>query len=275
MTTKIGTAFTGIRNSAYVTLCAHRLDSRDPHSLLHDSWAAEAADRLAFDFDELAEFRYARFVITARSRVLDGWTRRFLTENPAAVVLDLGSGFDSRVFRVDPGPGHHWYDVDFPDVIEVRDRLYPQRPGHTGIGTDLTDPGWLERLPADRPVIVVADSLFMFLPEDELRRLLCRVLDHFPRGEIVFTAYSDLVLRQEAKKGLPPFFAENDIRMRWTYHRPGDVVRFDDRLQLVEQHSQTDLRVHRGAALYDKLMCVVVNLLPGARNSSAIVRLRF
>jgi hypothetical protein len=63
--------------------------------------------------------------------------------------------------------------------------------------------------------------------------------------------------------------------MRWTYRQPGDVARFDDRLTLVEQRSQTDLRVHRGAAVYDKLMCAFVNLIPGARNSSTILRLTF
>jgi hypothetical protein len=34
---------------------------------------------------------------------------------PGAVVLDLGCGLDSRVFRVDPAAGHRWDDLDFPD----------------------------------------------------------------------------------------------------------------------------------------------------------------
>jgi O-methyltransferase involved in polyketide biosynthesis len=44
--------------------------------------------------------------------------------HPGAVVLDLGCGLDSRVFRVDPAGGHRRYDLDFPEVIEVKREPY-------------------------------------------------------------------------------------------------------------------------------------------------------
>ncbi|MFC5835102.1 class I SAM-dependent methyltransferase [Nonomuraea insulae] len=272
---KIDTDFTGIRNSAFVTLYAHWRDSLDRRSILHDSRAGGVMEQLSFDFSQFTRIHYTRFTIAARSGLLDEWVRRFLSDNLGAVVLDVGCGLDSRVFRVDPTPGHHWYDVDFPDMITLRDRLYPKRPDHTSAGAAVTEPGWLERIPGDQPVIVVADSLFMFLPEDELRQFLRRVIDHFPRGEIVFTAYSSLVKQREAKKGLPPFFERNDIRMRWTYDGPDDIARLDDRLRLVERHSQTELRLHRNAPLYDKLMCAFINIFPSGRYAGTVLRYRF
>jgi O-methyltransferase involved in polyketide biosynthesis len=44
--------------------------------------------------------------------------------HPGAVVLHLGCGLDSRVFRVDPAAGHRWHHLDFPDVIEVKREPY-------------------------------------------------------------------------------------------------------------------------------------------------------
>ena len=44
--------------------------------------------------------------------------------HPGAVVLDLGCGLDSRVFRVDPTAGHRCSDLDFPDVIQVKREPY-------------------------------------------------------------------------------------------------------------------------------------------------------
>jgi O-methyltransferase involved in polyketide biosynthesis len=38
--------------------------------------------------------------------------------------MELGCGLDSRVVRVDPAAGHRWYDLDFPDVIEVKREPY-------------------------------------------------------------------------------------------------------------------------------------------------------
>jgi O-methyltransferase involved in polyketide biosynthesis len=272
---KTDTHFTGIRNSAFVTLYARWRDSLDRRSILHDCWAGGVVERLSFDFAQFTRLRYTRFTIAARSRLLDEWVRRFLPDNPGAAVLDVGCGLDSRVFRVDPPPGHHWYDVDFPDMIALRDGLYPKRPDHISVGAGVADPDWLERIPGDRPVIVVADSLFMFLSEDELRRFLRRVADHFPSGEVVFTAYSSLVKRREAKKGLRPFFERNDIRMRWTHDGPDDIARLDDRLLQVEQHSQTELRLHRGAPLSDKLMCALVNLSRSGRLAGTVLRYQF
>ncbi|MFI5896974.1 class I SAM-dependent methyltransferase [Actinoplanes sp. NPDC051513] len=273
--TQLDTNFAGIRNSAFVTLRARWLDSLDRRSILHDSWANSVAQQLNFDFTQLPQFDYTRFTIAARSRLLDEWVRRFLPDHPKAVVLDVGCGLDSRVLRVDPAPGHHWYDVDFPDMISLRDRVYPERSEHTSIGAAVADPGWLESISGDRPVIVVADTLFMFLPDDELRQFLRRVVDHFPHGEVVFTAYSGLVKQREIKKGLPPFFERNDIRIRWTYDGPDDIARLDDRLRLVERRSQTELRLHHGAPLYDKLMCTFVNISPQGRYAGTILRYQF
>ncbi|WP_214415037.1 hypothetical protein [Sphaerisporangium fuscum] len=79
----------------------------------------------------------------SRPAIDDEWVRRFLSDNPGAVVLDVGCGLESRVFRIDPAPGRHWYDVDFAGMIILRDRLYPSRPDHTSVGAELTDAaGW-------------------------------------------------------------------------------------------------------------------------------------
>jgi len=34
---------------------------------------------------------------------------------------------DSRVFRVDPPASVQWFDVDYPDVIDLRRSLFPER----------------------------------------------------------------------------------------------------------------------------------------------------
>ena len=39
-------------------------------------------------------------------------------------------------------PKSAWFDVDFPDVIEIRQRVYPAREkGYRMIGASVTEPG--------------------------------------------------------------------------------------------------------------------------------------
>jgi O-methyltransferase involved in polyketide biosynthesis len=271
---KIPINFTGVRVTALIELYARWLDSKEKHPILGDPWAKDVVQRLDFDFNQLESMTAARFAVGVRSRVMDQWVTQFLAANPDAVVLDLGCGVDSRVFRLDLGPGHHWYDVDFPDVIALADQLYPHREGHSTIGGSVTDQEWLARIPTDRPVIVVADGLFGFLTEDQVRDLLKRVVDHFPRGEIVFNTYSSLVKRQRDKKP-GPVFGKFGISIGWTLDDEHALEKLDNRLRYVEERSQVQSPLLARTPLSYRMLCAVLSLIPAAKYSTRILRYRF
>ncbi len=173
----------GVRATALLALYAGALDNGSAHPILGDRWAQEIINRLDFDFTQFRTAKKERYGVGVRTRQMDEWTRDFVTDHPDAIVLDLGAGLDSRVFRVNPPSEGHWYDIDYPDVIELRNRLYPAHQCHDTVGADLTHDSWLDPLPRDRPVAIVADGVFMFLTEQELRQKLFsyrRALSHRP-----------------------------------------------------------------------------------------------
>lgn len=53
-----------------------------------------------------------------RSAIYDEWLEQEVKRNPNAIVLHIGCGMDSRIERVSK-QNTKWYDIDFPDVIEV------------------------------------------------------------------------------------------------------------------------------------------------------------
>jgi O-methyltransferase involved in polyketide biosynthesis len=108
-------------------------------------------------------------------------------------VLHLGCGLDSRVFRIDPPATVRWYDVDMPDVIEIRRKIYPERHDYQTICSSVTDPHWLDQIPGDRPVLVVAEGLMSYLAEKDVVDLFNRVTEKFPYGEIIFDVHSSLM----------------------------------------------------------------------------------
>jgi O-methyltransferase involved in polyketide biosynthesis len=271
---KIPVNFTGVRVTALVELYARWLDSKERHPILGDSWADSVVGRLDFDFSQLESMAVSRFAVGVRSRVLDEWIAEYLSDNPGATVLDLGCGFDSRVFRVDPPAGHHWYDVDFPDVIEIARQLYPHRAEHTTIGASVVDPDWLSRIPGDRPAVVVADGLFGFLTEDEVRRVFRRIVDHFPSGEFVFNTYpSNAKKRNDGRPG--PVFAKYGISIKWTLDDGRAVEQFDDRLHYVDERSQLDSTLLAHAPLSYRMLCAVIRTVPAWRRGTGVLRYRF
>ncbi|NVB84317.1 MAG: class I SAM-dependent methyltransferase [Kofleriaceae bacterium] len=245
---------TGDKQTLLVTLYGKALDSRAAQPILGDTYARDVVDHLDYDFSRLHVPRGAEVSLPVRAKHFDNWTREFLASHPRATVLHLGCGLDSRVLRVDPEPGVRWYDVDYPEVIELRRRLYPGRAGSAAnanldrtigsdgtaaasyemIGSSVTDLRWLDQIPTGEPVIVVAEGLVEYLRPDAGLELFRLITERFPSGALVFDACSKLFARMIR---LFPAARTADVHLSWTFDDPRDLVRAIPRLELVEDVS--------------------------------------
>jgi O-methyltransferase involved in polyketide biosynthesis len=109
------------------TLYAKALDADFDKPRLGDRWAKDIVERLDYDWTKTTITARTSPSVTTRSAHFDNWAGQFLDAHPRAVVLHLGCGLDSRFFRLAPGPGIEWFDVDYPDVAALRRRLFPTR----------------------------------------------------------------------------------------------------------------------------------------------------
>jgi O-methyltransferase involved in polyketide biosynthesis len=212
------------------TLYGKALDNRSENPILGDKFADEVVRHIDFDFEKLKVPKGAEITLPMRAKHLDKWTREFLAANPVSTVLHLGCGLDSRVFRIDPPATVRWYDVDMPDVIELRRRLYPERHDYIMIGSSVTDPHWLDEIPADRPVLVVAEGMVQYLSEKEGIELFNRITGKFPGGELIFDAYSRLTTRLIS---LLPTAREAHVSLPWGINNPRELEKQVPRLKLV------------------------------------------
>jgi O-methyltransferase involved in polyketide biosynthesis len=182
--------FTPLEDSLWLTLCGRALDNRSAHPILGDAAADEIVRTLDYDYTKLDIDTNMRLSTSLRAKKMDQVAAAFIARHPDAVGLDLGAGLDTRAARLSIPATVDWYDVDFPAVAAFRQRLIPGQPNVHVIGSDVRDPGWLDGIPNDRPVIIVADGLMGFLSEDEMVTLWNRLISHFPSGELVLNAYT-------------------------------------------------------------------------------------
>ena len=191
---------TGDKATLLLTLHARAMDYRSRHSILNDRRADEIVRSVDYDFESLKVFGNGSFMVV-RAKQIDDWLKEFLKRNPNAVVLNLGCGLDTRVSRVDPSQGVSWYDLDFPEVIKVRRDFYTDRDGYKMIESPVTEPGWLDDIPKDRPTIVISDGMMEYLTESEAKALLNRLTDHLDHGVIILDVMSSFGI-ESAKKNL-------------------------------------------------------------------------
>ena len=150
-------------------------------------------------------------------------------------MIHLGCGLDSRVFRLDPGPGVEWYDVDYPAVIALREKLFPSPtaipPGcHSGDRSVLARP----RFPADRPTLLLAEGISMYLTEDDGIALLQHVVDRFGSGELQIDFYSWLIVRSQKTHRLQ---RQSGSTLYWAVNSPADIARPSFRGPIAGRHN--------------------------------------
>jgi O-methyltransferase involved in polyketide biosynthesis len=263
---------TGERETLLGTLYARALDARSPHSLLCDQTAEETVRRIDYDFRKLGVRRRDSVMIALRARRLDLWTAEFIAEHPDATVLHLGCGLDSRVLRVNPPASVHWFDLDHPEVIELRRRLYPQRDGYHTIGSSVTDPSWLNEIPADRPAMIVAEGLTMYLSECDIRQLIERLTCRFPSGQLAFDACTRLGVRLTQRH---PIVKATGACLGWGVDDPRALEQWIPGLEFVTELPYTDVPEIDALPLASRLLYCAMIRIPPLRTLARLLRYRF
>ncbi|MBV9231921.1 MAG: class I SAM-dependent methyltransferase, partial [Chloroflexi bacterium] len=195
--------FTKEKETMLMTLNGRAIQSQWKHPILRDPWAEEAMRHIDYDIRK----RYGGIgwrlvgdigctIIATRAATFDLLTTRYLADHPDATVLHLGCGMDSRVFRVDPPASVQWFDVDYPDVIDLRRQLFPERDAYHLIGAPLSDLRWLDEVPRDRPALLIAEGVLHYLSETEVKALLNAVVAHFPAGQMIFDICNPWIVKR-------------------------------------------------------------------------------
>jgi O-methyltransferase involved in polyketide biosynthesis len=234
---KIRISFTGAAETMLATLHARALDAEAEKPALGDNFARDLVSRIDYDWGKTGVTARNVSAGIVRSVYFDDRARRFLALHDRAVVLHLGCGLDDRVFRLDPGPGVEWYDVDYPDVIALVKQLYPAREHYHPVAASVTDPAWLSAIPADRPVLLIAEGLTYYLTRDDGIALLRRVVEHFPSGELHFDVCNWLSIKVQKSN---PVVRRSGSTLHWAINDPNDILDAVSGVRLLEAISVFD-----------------------------------
>jgi O-methyltransferase involved in polyketide biosynthesis len=264
---------TGAPQTLLATLHGRAIDSRAARSILHDTEAERAERRIDFDFRRTGMTATTAAGVALRARQLDDWTREFLAEHPEATVLHLACGLDTRAQRIAAPTTVRWVDLDVPEVIALRERLLSTPSGdYRMIGASVTDGGWLESVPADRPTAVVFEGLSMYLRKEDGRHLVEQITDRFPSGQLLFDCYGTLGIRLQK---LVPAVRRAGATLHWGIDDPRELERWHDGLGCLDALRSVDMPGLDLLPPAGRVQMRVLALLPFMRDIGRILRYRF
>jgi O-methyltransferase involved in polyketide biosynthesis len=263
----------GAQETMLATLYGRALDSRSPRSILHDTEAERAVRRIDYDFGRTGMTATTAAGVALRARQLDAWTAEFLAARPESTVLHLACGLDTRVHRLAPPPSVRWIDVDYPEVVELRERLLPRPEGdYRAVGASVTEGGWLEEVPADRPAVAVFEGLTMYLRKEDGRRLIERITGRFPRGQLLFDCYGTMGVRMQK---LVPAVRNAGAVLHWGIDDPREIEGWHEGLECLDALRSVDMPGLDELPLSGRLGMKVLAHIPGLRDVGRILRYRF
>jgi O-methyltransferase involved in polyketide biosynthesis len=272
VTEKLHVDLSGAPQTMLATFYAKALDADLPRPILGDRFAKEIVDRIDYDWKRTAITAANSPSVTTRSAHFDNWVRQFLAVTPEAVVLHLGCGLDARFFRLDPGPGVEWYDVDYPDVADLRRQLYPPRDHYHVLAASVTDPGWFAELPSGRPTLMIGEGLTMYLTKEDGVALLRRVVEHAPSGELQFDAFNRLGIKAQWTNAV---VRRAGATLSWGIDGPDDIIEAVPGVRLLAWASPFDDPVFQDIAWYYRVMAKVMSAVPALRYMAQYHRYAF
>jgi O-methyltransferase involved in polyketide biosynthesis len=269
---KIRVDLAGAPETMLATLYARALDADADHPILHDTYAKETVSRIDYDWDKTGITARKAPSVVIRSVRFDKWASQFLAVHPEATVLHVGCGLDSRAQRLRPGPGVEWYDVDYPEVIALRERFYPPGASYRLLPASVTELDWLSVISADRPALLLGEGLTMYLTEESGLALLRRVVERFPSGELQFDVFNRFAIRVQQ---INTVVRRAGARLHWGIDGPADIVRNVPGTRLLAAMSVFDDDVFRRLPRRYRVMARLMSVVPALKNMQQFHRYVF
>jgi len=203
----------GVSKTSFLTLYCHEIDARSDHPILNDTRSigiAAALDRmLAGSDDELSHDLLRRKIrptvvthVAMRARRYDQYVRDFLARSPDGVVVNIGCGLDPRFTRIDNGTVKY-FDLDLPGIMTIRRTFFEESDRYHALASSVLDFSWMNAVSIlQGPFLFLAEGVFMYLGQDEVRMLILELVKRFPGSELVCEVVNSRWLRGPYKRVL-------------------------------------------------------------------------
>ena len=229
-----------VQETLVIPLYSRKLCTELYPNLFQDETAVRLIDQIDYDFSETEKKsrslmqRCGALEVGVRQNDLAFEVRDYLKSHPNAAVVNLGCGLDSTGRSCDNG-SCKIYNLDFPDVIAVRDELLPAGEREENIPCDLNNTEWFAKIDASNGAVFFASGVFYYFLTEQVKALVQGMADAFPGGVLVFDAANRAAVKMIAKTWLKSakirdvgaYFAVSDAK--------SELSLWDSRLQVTSR----------------------------------------
>ena len=220
-------------------------ESRRDDAILRDPMAERIISRIDYDFTKLNKAPLSYVGCVVRGRYYDERAQKFINEHPTPIVVNIGCGLDTRYQRIADKRNALFYELDLPELMEIRRKLIPEEGSDRYLTGSLLETDWLDMLHSKHPdgdFLFIAEGVLMYFTEEQVKALLKAITDRFSAGEVDFDVCGPMMV----KRGVRPDSMKGfQAQIRCGIEDGHEVERWEPRLQLIEQRLYMDFFRHR------------------------------
>lgn len=196
-----------VQETLVIPLYGRKICTEIYPDLYRDDTAKKLIEQIDYDFSLLEEqakktmYRFGFLEVAVRQNDLAWEIKDYLKTHPKAAVVNLGCGLDDTGRKCDNGECKI-YNLDFADVINVRNELLPAEEREENIACDLNDREWFNKIDASGGAVFFASGVFYYFLKEQVKTLVCKMAERFRNGRMVFDGANKTAVKMIAKTWL-------------------------------------------------------------------------
>ena len=229
-----------VQETLVIPLYSRKLCTELYPNLFQNETAVRLIDQIDYDFSKAEKKsrslmqRFGSLEVAMRQNDLAWEVRDYLKAHPNAAVVNLGCGLDSTGKACDNG-SCKIYNLDFLDVIALRNELLPTGEREENIPCDLNDTSWFSQIDASNGAVFFASGVFYYFLTEQVKTLVQAMADAFPGSVLVFDAANRTAVKMIAKTWLKSAKIQDVGAYFSVSDAPKEIGAWDSRLQVTSR----------------------------------------
>jgi O-methyltransferase involved in polyketide biosynthesis len=234
MKTKITIELGDVQKTLFMPVWARAVETKKKEPLLIDHTALDIIDSIEFNFSHMSENvpEISQIAWIARCKRFDMIVNDFITKHPDGTIVNIGCGLDTSYERINDS-AIRWYDLDLPDVIELRRKFLKETEKRKFISRSFLDTSWFEDIEINDKVLFISTGVFVYFEETQVRDFIIKVADRFEDSELFFDVTSPKGL-EIANKVIQKSGLDSRSFFKWSLTDKSIITSWDSKINLLD-----------------------------------------
>lgn len=262
MEQKINIKKGNVQETLLLPLWGRAYETQKANPRLIDKKAVKIVGKLDYDFSTIQKTQsMSQHGWVARSLHTDRMVLEYIQKHPKAAIVNIGCGMDTTFSRIDNGE-ITFYELDLPDVIELRKHFYKDNARHISIASSFLDTEWFKEIKVVDGLLCIAGGVFYYFDEEQIKNFFIATADYFGECEFYFDSLSPLGLKIGRKQVLKSGGMGNmeDVFNGWALKPIKSIEKWDKRIKVISTKSMSK-GMKKGIPFMTKIILTIPDLL--------------